>query len=401
MQSVRTIYQSMIEVQYQQIVLTHWNAGVFYPTSLSQLLPELAVYSLLYDEVLIREEDLLTNRAVTRLLSDENNFTILSELLVSGPVKLLRLPLESYPKGRRFDPVRLPVSARAEEQQLRRTYKGKPWKPTSSEWQLFGRLDDIVTKFPSSSRYHAPFAPRNPFAAQLAELLEHRKSYQFASHPVYRYLAQETADQFLTFCRDSEAWRRFLHDRGVTDPIVGPDEGFYRSAAYQCSEFLPTPRAIRRLAESVYAAVYCERESADGRYGGSALVELPYRYHSESERATAVEAAVRIEVVPTEAAASIALQPGIANVLMRTRESSEFHTVRRTVEALGGNPESPLLTEARFREAWHSLCRVYAENSAMYLEPSTSVDHHVVRYAVFAYVLARVLGILLLPSGHR
>jgi hypothetical protein len=152
--------------------------------------------------------------------------------------------------------------------------------------------------------------------------------------------------------------------------------------------------------ESVYAATYCERESSDGRYGGSELVELPYRYQSETERAAAVEEALRVEVAPTEAAAAITLQPGIAEVLVRTRASPEFESVSRTIEALGRSPESPLLTEARFREAWRNLCAVYADNLATYLKPSTSADHHAVVYAVCAYVLARVLGILILPKGE-
>lgn len=381
------------------IILTHWNAGVFHSTSLPQLLPELVIYSLLYDDVLIREEDLLTNRAITRLLSEENNFGVFSELLISGLVKLLRLPSAMYPQGRRFDPVRLPISARVEEHQLRRSYKGKPWKPTSREWLFFRRLDEIVTKFPSASRYHAPFDQGNTFAAQLAEILENRELYRLPSHPVFRYLDEKTADQFLTFCRDPDAWRRFLHDQGITNPIIGPDASFYRSAAYQCSAFLPTPRAIRRLVESVYAATYCKRESSDGRYGGGELVELPYRYQSESERAAVEEEAFRIEVAPTEAAATISVQPGIAGVLVRSRASPEFESMRRTIDALGRSAESPLLTEERFCAAWRSLCAVYAENLAMCLKPSTSAESQIVHYAVYAYLLARVLGILILPAN--
>jgi hypothetical protein len=152
----------MSDIQHQQIILTHWNAGVFRSSSLPQLLPELIIYSLLYDEVLIREEDLLTNRSVTGLLSDEHELAVFSELLISGPVKLLRLPLEIYPPGRKFDPERLPISARVEEHQVRRSYKGKLWKPTSRQWQLFRRLDEIVTNFPSASRYHVPFAEGKP-----------------------------------------------------------------------------------------------------------------------------------------------------------------------------------------------------------------------------------------------
>jgi hypothetical protein len=204
----------MSEPHYKQIILTHWNAGVFRSGSLGQLLPELAIYSLLYDEVLIREEDLITNRAITRLLLDEDNFAVFSELLISGLVKLLRLPIESYPPGRRFDPIRLPISARVEEHQVRRTYKGKPWTPTSSEWRLFERLDEIVRKYPSASRYHSPFPLGNQFAAQLGEILEHREAYRLPSHPVFRYLDEKTADQFLMFCCDPDAWQRFLSKQG-------------------------------------------------------------------------------------------------------------------------------------------------------------------------------------------
>src|ERR1700730_1471680 len=110
----------------RRIVLTHWNAGVFRSHMIPHLLPELVVYSLLYDEVLIREEDLLTNRRITSLLGDQLQFEIFSELLGAGLVKLLRLPTSLYPGGRRFDPEILPISARAEEHQERRTYKGKP-----------------------------------------------------------------------------------------------------------------------------------------------------------------------------------------------------------------------------------------------------------------------------------
>ena len=389
----------MSDFQYSQIVLTHWNAGVFHPTALPQLLPELAIYSLLYDEVLIREEDLLTNRAITNLLSDESSFSIFSEFLASGFVKLLRLPLQLYPSGRRFDPERLPITARAEEHQLRRTYKGNRWHPTKKELRLFQRLDELVTRCPAASRFHTAFPERNSFAAQLGEILDNRASYRLASHPVFSYLHERTADQFAAFCHDSEEWLRFMHDKGVKDPIVGPDASFFRSAAYQCSNFLPTQRAIRRLVESVYAATYCDRESSDGRYGGSELVELPYRYQSDSERTAAVEEALRIEIVPTEASAAVVLQPGIAAVLERTRTSPQFVAVRRTIQALGCDPESPLLAEARFRDAWCDLCAVYAENAAIQLTKSRKLDHHVTHFSVCAYVLARVLGFLILPAG--
>lgn len=382
----------MKETYYNQIVLTHWNAGVF-RSAPSQLLPELVIYPLLYKEVLIREEDLITNRVITRFLSDDNNFTIFSELLIAGLVTLLRLPPEYYPDGRKFDPARSPISARAEEHTIRRTYKGKPWTPTGKEWQLFQRLDQILTEYPCASRNHTPFPPENPFAAKLAEILDNRGSYQLASYRAFRHLDARTADQYSIFCHDPEAWRRFLHDNGVKNPITGPDAGFYRSAAYQCSEFLAAPRAIRRLVESVYAAAYCERELSDGRYGGSDLVELPYRYASTRERAAASESLINVEVVPTGVIISVTLQPGIARALAATRSSLEFKAMRKALQALGENSDSPLLTEERFQESWRNLCAVHAENTAASLTQLSNMDQRVTTYAVYIYILARVVGL--------
>jgi len=84
----------------RQIVLNHWNASALKRASARALLPELVIYSLLYDELLIREEDLITNRTICKELSDDANFTVFSELLICGFIKILRIPTTSYPPGR-------------------------------------------------------------------------------------------------------------------------------------------------------------------------------------------------------------------------------------------------------------------------------------------------------------
>lgn len=384
----------------RRIILTHWNAGAFQQSSLPHLLPELVMYALLYDEVLIREEDLLTNRSITRLLDDPQHLRVFEELLTQGLVKLLRLPVEAYPSGRRFDPVRLPISARAEEHQLRRSYKGSPWRPTRAEDQLFRKLDGVVSGHPDASQFHAPFPLGNPFAMELAELLENPDKYGLASHPAFRYIDPKTADEFIKFCREPDAWQRFLRDSGAKSIIVGPDGGFYRTAAYQCLRRLPTPRSIQRLVESVYAATYCDREASSGRYGGSALVELPYHYETEEERRATAETMTRIELVPTNAAASIVVAPGISTVLARTRDSPEFARLRLTLEQLGtATSDDSLPSEASFRDAWFNLAELYASHWAAVFVRSSLVDKQVSRYAVYAWVLARVWGFLILPHG--
>ncbi len=384
----------------RQIVLTHWNAGVFHRSALPNLLPELAIYALLYDEVLIREEDLLTNRQAIHFLRDPEQFRIFEEFLTLGLVKLLRMPIDEYPQGRRFDPVRLPVSARAEEHELRRSYKGGPWKPTEPERHFFARLDGLVAQHPNASRFHVPFPPGNPFAAELAELLEHRNLYRLSAYPVFRYIDPKTADAFVEFCRVPEAWQRFLRNSGIESVIDGPDGGFYRTAAYQCFHLLPTPRSMQRLVESVYAAAYCDRERSDGRYGGSQLIELPDRYSSDEERAEAAETIVKVELVPTAATASIPMVPGIAAAIARTRESVAFDSLQQTLDLVGaGGSDTSLPGETTFREAWYAVCAEYSQHSAPILAGNSVRDKQIPRYGVFAWVLARVLGFVILPHG--
>lgn len=381
----------------RRIILTHWNAGAFDPAVLPQLLPELVVCSLLYDEVLIREEDLFTNRRIMRLLAEPSNRRVFEELLAAGLVKLLRLPVADYPAGRKFDPVRLPISARVEEHQLRRSYKGRPWKPTAAEWSVIGILDRLVSEFPGASREHEPFPGDSVFAAQLAEVLEGRERYSLSAHPVFSHIHPQTADEFVRFCREPEAWIRFLRNAGVADPILGPSGGFYRSAAYQYLEQLPGPRAMRRLVESVYAAAYCDRELSDGRYCGSELVELPFSYPAGEASS---EIAINVELVPTPAAASIFFGPGIADVLSRTRESPSFEALQSTLEQLG-NAESDLdlPTETAFREAFAEVCGVYAAYLGGLLARPSSAPTKITRCAISLWVLARVVGFVMLPHG--
>jgi len=247
------------------------------------------------------------------------------------------------------------------------------------------------------SRFHRPFGPDNTFAAQFAEILENRAQYRLSRHPVFGHINDLTADWFIRFCLEEDAWRRFLHDK-AKGPILGPNDGFFRSAAYQCSSYLPTPRAIRRLAESVYAATYCDREGADGRYGGTELIELPFRYQTSEDRVVAEETVIKVERIPTGVAATITLHPGIAEALAKTRESDAFCIVRQIMIDFEQNPDSPLLEEARFNLAWASLCAVFAEHSAHISTPSDLGDHVITRHLVFIYLMVRVLGFVVLPA---
>ena len=67
----------------RRLVATHSNAGVFLEGRLRWVLPELVVNSLLYDEVIIRAEDLITNPTLTRYLGKPERLAMFESLLAS------------------------------------------------------------------------------------------------------------------------------------------------------------------------------------------------------------------------------------------------------------------------------------------------------------------------------
>lgn len=379
----------------RQLILTNLNPSVYAKKYVSSFLPELLIYSLLYEEVLIREDDLIVNKVLTNHLAEPENLRVFEELLSTGVVRLLCLAKKEYGPGLRRDPLRQPISARAEEHERRRSYKGRPWRASARQWQLYSRLDTLVCAHPKESvRVQKPFPAGNQFASELAEILEDRESYRLRHRRAFNDIDDEMADAFLSFCWIPDAWTQFLAGRGVRNPLQGTGGDFYRTAAYQCLEMFPRRNGMRRLIESIYAACDCAREDADGRYGRSALAELPYRLDPSEDPDTATLDITKIEMVPTEAAVKVGVGPGIGDVLTGTRNSPAFQHLQAVLASMG----SAEIQEAMVIEAWRSVSAVFAEQWAKAMVPRQHLDKQVAEWTAHAYVAARVLGFMLAPT---
>lgn len=233
----------------RRIILTNLNPSVYTQRYISTFLSELVINSLLYDEVLIREGDLITNRSITKYLrGDSEALAVFKELLATGAVKVLHLRAESYPSSLKFDPKHQPLRTRAEDHSRRRSYKGRPWKPYRWECELFDRLDDVLRESPDYKMQNRlaiqrPFPDYNDFAAKLKETLLLRDRNRLRERRPFRDIDDRLADKFIDFCTDLEAWIRFLYENGVKKPLLGPEGMFYRTAAYQCLEFFEHSKA--------------------------------------------------------------------------------------------------------------------------------------------------------------
>jgi hypothetical protein len=378
-------------MERRRIILTNLNSSVFSNKYISSFLAELVINSLLYDQVLIREGDLICNRHLTSYLSDHADaFEVFADLLRVGAVRLLRVDPKSLSSDLERDPIGQPVSARAEDHMRHRSYAGRDWKPRTWEWKLYERLDDVL-KQSNAFQIQKSFQEKNVFAAELKNILVNRDKNGLQDRRPFRDINDHMADKFIAFCSDPEAWRRFVSDKGGRK-YRGGEGGFYRTAGYQCLQFFEHRRGMERLLESTYAACDSDREDADGRYGRSALAELPFAYPSDEEQRSAVETVIKMEVVPVGERLTIGIAPGIGEVVAAAREHPAFCNMQSALESLG-DAENP---DKTFTDAWQSLCSVVADNWARKMGRRQTIDHQISDFCVNIYLAFRFLGYVVL-----
>lgn len=132
------------------------------------------------------------------------------------------------------------------------------------------------------------------------------------------------------------------------------DLEFYRSEAYAASKSYPWPqkRALRNLAQSVYA--YCElrREEAAGTYFGSRIAEIP----PTDDEILADDSRIHVVPIPGEVQVPVASNIGeiVSNVLDECGEEM------RLFWALGAGSKHP---ESAFVDAWAHVADAFARHS--------------------------------------
>lgn len=95
------------------------------------------------------------------------------------------------------------------------------------------------------------------------------------------------------------------------------------------------------------------------------------------------------------------LCPGIAAALARTRQTTAFEQLQRAIDQLGSADPRLFPTEGAFRDAWYQLCAEYTEQVGPLLPALERSNSDIVlpRYTAVLYLLARVVGFLVIPEG--
>jgi hypothetical protein len=339
-----------------RLLATHWNASVYGQAEMPQLIDELVLHALMYDDVLVQAEDVATNPAITDRLSDESALDTFTELLRSGCVKLVTPSPADYPADLRNDPATSPIAARAELHSRERSFKGDKWEPTAQQRRLYAQIDTAILDAQSRALVDTrPYAPENRFAAQLMTLLSERRDTPLFSRPPLNDISDELAEAFISFCDDPREAATFLDAHGITP--LAPDR-FYRTTAYQCFRLFPQYSGMLRLVESVYAACSCEREQAEGRYDGTRLMLMPRPLkephgHEDDRLARVTPSLIRSRL-------PVLTQPMVGGVVAYVRESTEFQNLQRCLRDMRRG-----MGQARaLADGWDAVCDKYGTEFA-------------------------------------
>jgi hypothetical protein len=328
------------------IVLTDWGANADnIAVDIRSFTWELMLLSLLYERVLIQDETFVVGSQLPKWFSNTANRRILDEVFDMGTVAILTHPIGAYlDEDLQFLARTSPLTARS-EYIARHTTKGdKPFVSTKSQ-QAFCRFLDPIVSERRGVRIEAgkkrEFDIMSAFSDVLTEILgrEHYRKWLAAA---FSGVSQQMAGDFLRFLENPElAVKR--PNKGKELRVVRNENGdimFGRSLGFQLASWY-SPReknAMQRLIQTCFAAPFCYREKAIGRYNNRGLREpllVTEEMASELSQPDAnlrVESSISVPVdlpLPTE---------GFGKVIQRVRSSDAGKTLRRSMQLIGSDP---------------------------------------------------------------
>jgi hypothetical protein len=336
------------------IVLTDWGADVDnIAVDVRSFAWELMLLSLLYEKVLIQDETFVVSSQLPKWFSTADNRRILDELLGMGAVAVLTYPIDAYPD----EELQLlahssPLAARSRYIATYTTKRDKPFVPTRNQEALCRFLDPIVSQRrgvriePGGKR---EFDIMPAFSAVLREVLGH-EHYQKWLTAAFSGVSPQMKKDFLGFLENPElAVQR--PGKGNKLRVVRDEQGgivFGRSLGFQLASWYGQreKNAMQRLIQSCFAAPFCYREKAVGRYNSRSLRE-PLLVSEEmasglSQKGTGLRVESRIKVnielpLPTK---------GFGEIVQGVRTSDAGKALRRSMRYIGSDPYFHVQKEA-------------------------------------------------------
>lgn len=334
-------------------VFTNWDPTVYPNLPGDALLVHMAVAALRYRTVLIRDQDLTFNRPIAEVfVAAENQLyrNLLEELLQTGVFAVNKMRLENYADNALAEEaIHSPIRARAKFVAAQSSYCGVPFNPDEGPLPQFHALmDDLLRRHPNAQKYQPADANIPPtFRAEFIAACQECKA-DLRDHPAFGSISPRTLDELVELVSDPSKAVAYLRDCGR--PLVGSAES-PRSLLYQIVDterYRADETSIRRLAQSLFAAVYCASEQADGLYS-DLLSEPPYPASlSEADSAGGANfSGVRLSPL-----GSLELRPGIGGAISEIRENLAYNHYLACV--------CDTFDTALLRSTWEYYAQVFA-----------------------------------------
>ncbi len=365
-----------------RLVLIHWEPEAYehLPSERdTYILLELVTAALTYQEVLIKDTDLILNdRLIRALQGSSQNFDVFAELIKLGLVKILLRPLDEDRAGTGLDPALYPITIRANNI---RSFKERPWVLEDHRRVFYSVIDDLLRRYPQSMRSVVDF-PRdsNPFAHWLGDLLE--KWQDVVQVREFRGIDSEIATIFARFCREEGAWLNFLRQNNPEAIRPGDeDQRFFRSQAYRClAVFKGKHEGFKNLIQSVYNGCYCHSEGAAGTFLDDYLVEPPSLRAYEEKQLTS-QRFRGLYLSPT-ASTKIVITPEIGEAILKTRQSPSwaFGKLQLILTRMKDSP----VGEDEAREAVKEVAHEFGRNAEPLEKGSADARNWTIGWSIIA-----------------
>jgi DUF2934 family protein len=308
------------------IVLTNLDPRCYHRISAEEFLLHLAAAALRVRTVLMRDQDLACNRYIADLFTPPRHAVyrnLFEELLATGFYRVKLLPPEHFDDDELAELSRTqPIRARAVLSRRKSLYvplpSEPPYDPDAEPFTSFHNfIDELLSRYPSAKEYGREDAniPAR-FKAELSEVSS-RCPVQLKNHWGFGTIQKSTLETVAGLMSDDERVLEYLHSARCENASL-----FLRSPRRLFYEIVKTD-AFRRerpqlesLAQSIFAAVFCEAEQAEGVYN-ELLAEPP----RPGEGASSQES-IDPEQLTIEPLGTLELRPGIGEALSCVRNNT-------------------------------------------------------------------------------
>ena len=259
-----------------------------YHSSAEDFLIDLIIYALQYEEILIKDLDLVLNDKIIFYLTSNKNITFFfEELLKRGIVKIVLSRPETY--SRDDDIVRMaeyaPILARAEFNRKHTGRAAKEFVIKGYMHHFYTKLDFIINEYQNIASVPQPFPGlpkafektfRNIITSTTPEMwidFEFKESWEHDGLNILKELQY--------YKSDIQNALKLLHDKFPKDKKMYENElTFSRNLLYWClklEEFnYDQTYQMRKLIQSVFASKYCNFMNSHGRFSNIILPEPPF-----------------------------------------------------------------------------------------------------------------------------